>query len=1172
MRLKRLEIKGFKSFMDKAALEFAPGLSALVGPNGSGKSNLLDALVWVLGEQKASAMRAEAGAEVIFGGASGARAAGLAEVTLVVDNTDRKLTLPHDEVEVTRRLFRSGDSEYWLGGKKARLRDIRDLFLDTGAGKEAYSLVNQQQVDAVLSLRGDDRRRLIEEAAHVSRYRARRQEAWQKLQRTEQNLLRAGDLQAELSERIESLREPAVTARSYRDLKRQLDAVEQAVIVAQMLGRQQNLRELDTELAGRASDLTKLQAERLELDERAAKLAQEGREAEEQLTSEQERLRRLSSEQSRLDTEIALAEQQKEFAERRLQETATRQDEPERRLAELEERGRKEQQELDEAERKAQIAGERHETALESERSALGLLARKRTALLELQQQRAGLLSKQASLEGQVERTSAEVEALERESTGLEERLRTLTAELAEAQEQTKQAQRDKAEAAEAVRKQEAQVSALEASEKTASLANSEANTALTRLERELIELRARLTALEELDASHEGVARPARELISALDGELSGKLRLLVDLFELPAEAPEWLIALLASLESMVVAEDAPVAALAHTLLAERQVGLATLVWSDGASAGPAGQTLAELVTPGKDALALLKAIPVVETAAEAGKLATKGAWPLVLAKQGGVFFSPRAAAVGAGKLQPTSPMARKAEAGRLKQAGKALEGRVEEARKTQAASLERLETARGELANARASLGEQRTLARETERALQQAEQDYARSERELKVLKQRSSEMATSLGRKREELSRHSEAREKTQHTLDELTKQEPVRSQAIERAEEEAEVAQTATGEARLVLERAKMAHRTVEQDAQRTAGTLQRLRDQIAREKQLHLETAAELASLTQQLSILEPQRRGLAAQLETQEHRVEQLITVRGEARARLAEQESGRRLVGQQLAEVEAEVHKLEMNRLRLESQLEALDQRLYERFEITLAQLPNPEQVADERQATISEVDRLRKELRSLGEVNLGAIQELDECEAHYNSRQKQIDDLLEAKQSLAQMINEIDETSARQFAETLEQVASAFQRRFEDVFGGGKAELVLEEPDNLLESGVTLKAQPPGKKMQSLELLSGGERALVALAFLFALLEVNPAPFCLLDEVDAPLDEVNVKKFLALLDRFKEETQFMVVTHNPVTMKAADALYGVAMEDPGRSKLLSYRMPKRELAAQD
>jgi len=1170
--LKRLEIKGFKSFMDKTVLEFGRGVSALVGPNGAGKSNLLDAIIWVLGEQRTSALRTENAAEVIFAGAQEARPAGLAEVTLVVDNSDHALKLPHEEIEITRRLFKTGDSEYWLAGKRARLKDIRDLFLDTGAGKEAYSLVNQQQVDAVLSLRGEDRRRLIEEAAHVSRYRVRRREAYNKLNRTEQNLLRAQDLQAELAERLERLRQPAEEARRYKQLKQQLDEVEQAVLVGQLLARRANLEALSQQLKSRLDELNKLKADLFQLGRRRDELLEAYRRFESEAQESQQAVRAAEAELAKLDTELALVRQQRDFLAQELADSNTGKAAPAERLAALQARIREAERKLEQAQAKSEAKAEEYENLLQAERKALGVLESKRTALQRLQQDHTRLLSAKADLESKVARAQAELEALEQRLGASTEELASLDASLEAARRQEAAL---KAEVEAAAGKFAAQSETVEKLLSTLEQRRKERDElagGLNALRRQETELQARLQVLEELDKARQGVSTAARKLLESGLQEASN-FKLLLETFQLPPDSPEGLLQLLEKLAHTVVAPSFAALREARRFLSEAKAGSVHFIWRpEQVSPLPEGaRPLSDFVKPLPGAEDLLQALPVVPNAEAAQALAASGVYPLVLSETGEVYYSACSTVLGTGAPTTESPVARRAEAARLIERLAALQKQLQDAQAKLAEAEALLGTTEEDFAQARQQATELKAAHRALEEKLAVTVSEVKRLEERKRALEAGRKALEQQLAEGKRRLQQSSEAAKAQAEALAKLDQRRPELQQAVERAEEEYRMAQSQAADGRLALERARLAARQLRQDLQQAESALKRLEDELESERRLRSEKQHKLAQLEQQLAVLEPQRKGLASQLAQQEKRLDEASAQRAEQSKALQSLESLRQRQESLLAEAEAEYHKLELNKLRLENQFEALDQRLWERFEVTFDELDDPEALAQARQATVGEVERLRRELKQLGEVNLGAIRELEEGEALYASRDRQIADLVAARDSLLEMIADLDRTSSLQFQATLGLVAEAFQRRFQEVFGGGKAELVLDDEDNLLESGVSLKVQPPGKRMQSLELLSGGERALVALAFLFALLEVNPAPFCLLDEVDAPLDEVNVKKFLALLEHFKAKTQFIVVTHSPITMKIADALYGVAMEEPGRSKVLSYRMPQRAVAVE-
>ena len=1171
LRLTALHLLGFKSFPDKTELRFGPGVTAIVGPNGSGKSNIVDAIRWVLGEQSGRALRSPRAPDLIFKGTATRKPLGLAQVTMVLDNSDRSLPVEYTEVAITRRIFRSGESEFLLNGSPCRLKDIQELLLGTGLGRGGMAVVGQGEVDSILSAHPQDRRLLLEETAGTSRYQAQKREAMNKLAQARADLERVRDLVGELETRARDLQVQAAVAARYRELAQKLQQYQAARLAREWLAvwRRWQQAERETEAARAALAEAQAALEALEAEVQAVQ-----RELAEALARRDTASRALQDAEARR-TELAhrleLARVQRQAAAQRLaglQHDRARREQERREtqeeLAKLSEQWAQEEAAVREL--RATVAAQERELAGydAQHQEVVSRLEQARAEVLEVLQETAQARNEVRRLEADIAGLRARRERLAAALAGLEAEHAAARKSLAEAEEA---ADRD---AAEARRwQQAAQARATELVRARETLA--EARRQLERTKAALQEVQATRQALQRLEESHAGY-QPAVRAVLGAKPRLEGLVGTVAQLLVVPAQVEVAVQVALGAAAQYIVTVDEHALQRAIEYLKSRSAGRATFLALDTLRGRPWPQELAgALAAPGVVGRAadlvqseprlrvvaehLLGRTLVVETLPRALELARGFPASVRLVTLSGDLVVPGGPVTGGSPPRETDGglLARRRElrelaerAGRLQeehqqreQATIAAAARVEELERELGAAREAAQRVEMALARQRefaASLGKEvqrldKAIAlnkeeqAEAERAESEARRRLADLQQRLAGLESREDELRQTLADLTEQSRREEASRRRRADALAEIrarlaAQEEALKGLARQRDQWTAQLAALAAEEERLA-----------------------RAEDELRAEDE---RLQAEAARLERELPGAEQAVAEGRAVLEREEAAV---------ARAQLAaaEREEQWRRAGASAAQLRERVWALEADGGRQRAALDALGDRLRE---LGIAPETAAEVAAAGGNPSAQEVRRLQEELEALGPVNLAAAQELTAVEQRLGFLREQQADLERAVASLEEAIARLDRLCEERFTKTLEQVAAAFDRIFQRLFGGGRAELSVVPPDG----GVDVHVQLPGRRTQHLLALSGGERALTAIALLFAMLQVNPSPFYVLDEIDAALDEANLGRFRQLLEEAAQTAQVIVITHRATTMEAAGVLYGVTAAHPGVSTLVS------------
>jgi chromosome segregation protein len=1212
LKLQKVELLGFKSFADKTEIVFnGDGIAAVVGPNGCGKSNISDAIHWVLGEQSPRTLRSGRMQDVIFSGTPGRKATGLAEVRLTMLDpetagnasesavesgnngngiSDRFVEASNGLVTVARRLFASGESEYLLNDRPCRLRDIHDLFLGTGLGPDSYAIIEQGRIGQILSAKPYERRALIEEAAGITKFKARRKLAWAKLESSKQNLARVNDILEEVTRQVHSLQRQAARARRYKDLREQMQTQLRTVL----LSRQ---RHKDAEATQLALELGLLRGSVQDHSARIERRETELHELQQLLERQQDELRQagegrgaLRLEAERLRGQIATQSQQAVYVASRIEEVRAEQSQLAARLSGLDgERAEaaRQQQQLESERDGVSAAAREWETRLKSCLLELEEKEQRREQLRELMLEslgEAGALRNQVSqLEqflsltgGQMARAESQRSELAAEQEAASARVQQTESRLAEQRAQLEQFSRRRRELDETLRAARAE--------------EARYRTELEELRTELAAQRARLSSLEEILARHAYSSETIQRLLEARDGSGSAEavrdfqaVGVLADFMEVEPAYERVVEEFLREELDYVVVSNWDAAQEGLRLLQTEVPGRATFLLHQSAPNGHSSRS--ELNLPGtlrslascvrftngfSQGPGLL--LPKLEHCylvadAEAGRaLAAQNPELFFLTPQG-VWF--QGSLVSAGKADHQGPLALKRE---LRGLSRALEEHKQvtgEMVETLASTLRQMEQQQEELQLlVQQEQDCERRLAM-TGRDLQEAIAERDRVAERMALLELELNRLDTEADRARSQWANDTWEIAQRERRRVEIEQETSALVEAVGRLKTDRDSAQAREsalrGQLAALEERQRSASSALarlEQAVEELVRRRAELGDQCEQWAHQQVEWDEEKQRLEQQVADAEQRSEDL-------EQRMGVLETASAEGRRQQADREQELHGMRVGMEEIREKKNAVEVQLALVQSEIEHLKEACRNELQVELETLVAAETAGEivalgnEELAQAEEQYRqLKTKLENLGPINMMALEEFEQCRERHEFLSRQQQDLLDSIRDTTQAITEIDALCHRQFTEAFEQIGVHFQRTFTQLFGGGQGMLRLMDAEDASEAGIEIIAQPPGKRLQSVLLLSGGEKALAALALLLAIFHYRPSPFCILDEVDAPLDESNIGRFTQMVEEMSRNTQFILITHSKKTMAVAPVMYGVTMQEPGVSKIVSVR----------
>ncbi len=1181
MYLKRVEIAGFKSFADRTELEFPTGVTAVVGPNGSGKSNIADAVRWVLGEQSAKSLRGAKMEDVIFAGSDSRKAVNYSEVSLTLDNASATLPIDFTEVTVTRRLYRSGDSEYFINKSQCRLKDITELFMDTGLGKEAYSIIGQGKIEEVLSNKSEERRGIFEEAAGIVKYKARKREAEKKLDETETNLIRISDIINEIEEQIDPLHEQAKKARSYKELREKLKNLEIGLYVynielihAQWQESQQKVKDLEQLQMNLSVEVNSRDAKIEEKRWQINRLDQELEEQQQLLLGNVQQL-------EKLEGELKVLEEREKNANENRAASAAKMERLLQKREELNQQFEKQNQEREQLQRALEA---RKKELQEEEERFDGLAMRLEGDLEQLKSDYIDLLG--------------EVAAARNEQKNIEQRRYAGEQKKARTAEEIKQQTDRCASLLKEVEQYQQQLSLLDSeieqalnhyrakSQEQHSLKEEQAKLASLRRQKEKHrdQLGSRMEILKEMQADFAGFNQGVKEVLKARDTKLRGIHGAVAELITVPKNYEIAIEIALGNALQNVVVEDEETGRAAIHFLKQHNLGRATflplsvmksrrpstaderLLLQEKGVYGLASDLISFADTYRAVIENLLGSVVIANDLEIANRVARLIGHRYRIVTLDGDIVNPGGSMTGGAIKQKSNNLLGRGRAieeleADWKQIDQELNGYLQQERVLH----EREQAITIQLEELRMQGESLRQQEQELKQMLTREQTEYKNQEQRLTFLQQEQQLL-------REDMKQNEAEFSQVEERLQKLERDEAAMKLAIELANQNKKDQESTKAEMSTNITNIKIALAEARQMLDSKDESIERLRAEMKENEAERNLLDQELQQLFALLAERETMEAAYKEELEKQRNtkndttqQIEQKRSERNRIHVEMEELENGTKEYRKQLRQVEDQLHKEVVKENRFEVELDNFLDKLREEYELTFeaAKMEHPAPSDEDVTLVRQDVFRLKRDITVLGDVNVGAIEEYDRLKERHEFLTLQSEDLKEARISLYQVIHEMDQEMKKRFIESFEQISQQFRIVFSQLFGGGRADLILTDPDQLLDTGIEIVAQPPGKKLQNLALLSGGERALTAIALLFAILRVRPVPFCVLDEVEAALDEANVYRFASYLKEFSAETQFIVITHRKGTMEGADVLYGVTMEGSGVSKLVSVKL---------
>ena len=1186
MYLKSIEIQGFKSFANKILFEFHNGITGIVGPNGSGKSNVADAVRWVLGEQRIKQLRGASMQDVIFAGTELRKPQGFAYVAITLDNSDHQLAIDYDEVTVARRLYRSGESEYRINGSSCRLKDISELFYDTGIGKEGYSIIGQGQIDKILSGKPEERRELFDEAAGIVKFKRRKVIAQKKLEDEKQNLVRVGDILTELEKQVGPLARQSEAAKKYLTLKEQLKVLDVNLFLMESetirnqleeVGKRENIVSQDIEETARQSE---------EAKETYSRLEQELSDLETEMTSKREQLSQAEMEKGSLEGQINVLGEQinteqmnADHIHARMEAIKKEREEKQKQLAEYEKEGsgirsqeKDSSQGLHEAEERLRSQDE--QIMLLDQRIEAG-----KGSMIDTLNERASLTAKEQRYEAMLEqiqvRRSEVCQRLLRSKSDESAQEELLLAE----QEKRKQSDQRMAEllTAQTVCEDGIESSSQEVRRITRSLhqQQQEYQTKSTRLE-----------SLRNLAERYEGYGNSIRRVMEVRD-RVHGIHGVVADLITTEKQYETAIeTALGGSIQNVVTDSDQTAKQLIEYLKKNKYGRVTFLPLASIGQRGGFSQPEA-LKEPGIIGLAsdlvsvrpeyqvlakyLLGRVVVASTIDQAIQVAKKYRYSLRIVTLEGELLSAGGSMTGGAFKNSSNLLGRKRELEELEEACKKTLAMTERLQEELAVSEGDLKEKQEELERIKNQEHEE-SLNQNTFRLnisqLEDKREEIRDSAKDLNLensqLEMQIRDIEGSRQKLAEDFAKLNQQNEQTGRDVEKLTGQMEQVRQARDSLTHELE-------EARLKQAGLKQQVDFVMENIRRVKEELRRLEEELGGLESGTGDSGRIIEEKRRQIEELREQTQDAVRRREAFGQQVEEL-RIRREAMAR--EQKdifTNREELAARAGRLDKDLFRLQSQKEKLEEKLESHVNYMWSEYELTFT---TAKALRDPQWTVISElrgrIEELKNGIRALGNVNVNAIEDFKEISQRYEFMKTQHDDLVEAEKTLLQIIEELDTGMRRQFEEKFREIRNEFDRVFKELFGGGHGRLELMEGEDILEAGIQIIAQPPGKKLQNMMQLSGGEKALTAISLLFAIQNLKPSPFCLLDEIEAALDDSNVDRFAGYLHKLIKNTQFIVITHRRGTMVASDRLYGITMQEKGVSALVSVNLIEDQLDA--
>lgn len=1185
MLLKSLELQGFKSFPDKTKIEFGKGLTAVVGPNGSGKSNLSDAMRWVMGEQSTKTLRGSKMEDVIFTGTQQRKSQGFAQVSLTIDNSDRSLAVDSDEVIITRRLNRNGDSEYKINHASVRLKDINELLMDTGLGRDGYALVGQGRIAEIIQSKSDQRREIFEEAAGISKFRYRKNEAVHKLEASEENLLRLQDILSELEQRVEPLKKQSEKAKAFLQLSQEKRQLEVALWNLSLDQTSQKLKEQEDKILACQVEHEDLQQSSQALEEkinqsyeemqRCLSRAEDCRQEKEEL--EQQNSALLSQEAvgknnlEHFDQETARLSQQLEDFKRNQQQTGRLLQERQRQRENLE------------------AALEETNAKLEAAQGQLAELAKQDQGADQQSAQLSKRINELLLLENEDKLTVIQLTGQTEEDANSYQNNQIMLSQMKDnaqgTQRELKQAQELAQLLTQRMETLENQKAGyrykLEGRQKKLEQEQAQAEELL----RQAGQLRQKAKLLRDLEDNLEGFAYSVKAVMKqSKNGRLEGIHGTVARLLQVPEEYALAIETALGGSMQHIVVENENAAKSAIRFLKQQNAGRATFLPLTSVKGRElTGYDLTDQEGYVDLASHLVKAdaqyqgivdsllgrIVVAEDLDCAAAMGRQFGYRFKIVTLDGQVVNAGGSFSGGSKSRSAGLLSRAGEITQLQQQAEALTQRSQQQSqdtKKLEQEVNTLKAQLGALESEQITVKEDRIRCEGEQKRLEALEAEYSRRvqemEQELEGFLQRLQEKNQKIANLRRRQGETQRELEQAQQTLQSLRGQ----GDLLRKQREEVNAS----------IQQLQLSQLAQQKDVDSLLETMEQLMGQSRESEQLQQQLARQIQQLGQQRTQQQQQIQQCAKQRETNrltQQKLEEQVQRILQQRTQLEQAATGLREEEKQYSrrreEVSRRLAQLEERRDTLQKEYDEVIRKLWEEYELTRSQARQEAQQPDDPAKAKTRLAAVKGEIRSLGSVNLSAIEEYEEVSQRYEFMSRQLADVEQSRKELEDLIKQLTRKMEELFAQSFEEINQNFQKIFVDLFGGGHGELKLTDPEDLLGSGIEIIVQPPGKVIRHLSALSGGEQSFVAIAIYFAILKVRPAPFCILDEIEAALDDVNVARYAEYLRLMSDKTQFIAITHRRGTMEEADVLYGVTMQEKGVSKLL--KLDVSEVAGQ-
>ncbi len=1177
MYLKRLELQGFKSFADKTVLEFMPGITSVIGPNGSGKSNISDAIRWVLGEQSMKSLRSGKSSDVIFAGTQNRKSLGFAEASLIFDNSDGKLPIEYTEVTVTRKIYRSGETGYYINKVPCRLKDVLELFMDTGIGKDGYSIIGQGKIDEILSNKSEDRRNVFEEAAGIVKFKTRKEESEKKLEHTKLNLLRINDILTEIEANIEPLKIQADKARKFLNLKEELKNIEVGLFYFNIEKYKSELKEIieNTEILQSNCNLEEGKIERIKL------LKEELKDNLDEITIKIENTQNIGFESEK---QIEKLNSDINVAKAKIQNNSENIESYNKEISETNEKIKKSKQEIDEKIDKKNSLKEnrkKFENELNEKQEKLDEILKnlsdEQLHIESLKRKLEDNIDEKYEIESDTNTQNANTSNIEKRRTQIDNEINSNISELDNTsfkkEESVKEFEKSKKDRNEIQEKIQNILKEKQSIEKEIKIYDLKINNLMQ--ENQIKDSRCKF--LEETEREKEGYIKSVKSilndknLLANMNGKVHGAVANLITVPKNMQIAIE--MSLGASLQNIVINSEEDAKKLID-YLRKNNLGRASFLPISSVKGkkiekikkiDKAIGVASDLIEYDKlyenIILSLLGRTVIVENMDLGVELAKENNYSFkIVTLQGDIINPSGAISGGSVPKRTTSILGREKEIEELKEEIKSIKKKIESVQKEQQEKKAILN-----------NMG-----LKELESESQTIDIKYNVEKQKLESINENAEKLRLHIAKLKQEKINLNAQKEEIQKFIE----QNKIKLEKIKRENEELQK------EISNYTEKNKEINKVVDDlnfditnlkisvssfdESENSINEIQNLIEKEIENNNLNIKNKKDrIQNLTQEIEKLNTEInknnekiKEIKEKVSNSSIDIEKLKQEKTNISERIKKQEELQEEEFKIIEDLKAQIVRIDIKKNKTEEDLNSLVNNLWEEYELTPNAKGNykrPENVA----LTQKRVNNLRQDIRDLGSVNVDSIEEYKNLKNRYDFMCEQRLDLENTMSKLRNMISDITETMKKQFKERFEIINRNFGEVFKELFGGGKAEIALEDESNILECGININVQPPGKKLQSMMLLSGGERAFTAIALLFAILKMSPAPFCVLDEIEAALDDVNVYRYAEFLKKFSKDTQFLVITHRKGTMEAADTVYGITMEENGISKLLSMKL---------